>query len=130
MNSYKNLIVWQKAMDLACQAYRAAALLPKIETYGLADQMRRAAISIPSNIAEGYGRESTAEYTRFLYIARGSVCEMETQLELCLQLGYLTCDQTKAAQNLCAEVGKLLNAILKRIRNNSVKNSTAPVSTP
>ena len=80
VTNYKGLIVWQKSMDLVVEIYKITKILPKYETYGLADQMRRAAISIPSNIAEGQGRNSSRECVHFLKISRGSCAELDTQL--------------------------------------------------
>ena len=80
VTNYKGLIVWQKSMDLVVEIYKITKILPKYETYGLADQMRRAAISIPSNIAEGQGRNSSREFVHFLKISRGSCAELDTQL--------------------------------------------------
>ena len=79
---YRDLIVWQKSMELVDEIYRLTNLLPKEELYCLSDQMRRAAISIPSNIAEGHGRQTSKEFRQFLSISKGSVCELETQLEI------------------------------------------------
>ena len=78
INSYKELFVWQKAMDLVAEIYRIVKLLPKEETYGLSDQMRRAAVSVPSNIAEGQARNTTRDFINFLYMARGSNAERQT----------------------------------------------------
>ena len=83
---HKDLIVWQKSMDLLVEIYHFVKKLPKEETYALSDQMRRAAVSIPSNIAEGRGRSSEKDYLRFLFIARGSQAEIETQLFACVRL--------------------------------------------
>ena len=90
MTTYKNLIVWQKSMKLIVEIYRLVKFLPHSETYALSDQMRRAVISIPSNIAEGYGRNSNREYSRFLRIALGSCFELETQLNACVLIEYMT----------------------------------------
>lgn len=84
INSFKDLIVWQKSMDLVESIYRITEKLPSKEQFGLISQMRRAAVSIPSNIAEGYGRQSKGSYTQFLSISRGSLLELETQTELCI----------------------------------------------
>ena len=89
VRSYRDLIAWQKAMDLAVAVYKATDTFPRGEMYCLAGQMRRAATSVPSNIAEGQGRGATKEYLRFLRIARGSVQELETQLILAHRLGYV-----------------------------------------
>ena len=87
-------------------------LLPQEERFVLVDQMRRAAISIPSNIAEGYGRNTTKEYVRFLSIARGSRYELETQLRICIMLDYITDEQAENAFELCQEVGRIIHTII------------------
>ena len=115
MESFRNLKVWQKSMDLVVEVYGIAKALPKEEQYALADQLRRAAISIPSNIAEGYGRSTTKEYVHFLNIARGSKNEVETQLLLCAKLGYLNETAVEPALSICTEVGKMLTAMLKKL---------------
>ena len=112
---YKELIVWQKAMDLVEKVYLVTKSLPKDEIYGLTNQLRRAAVSIPSNIAEGNTRHATQDYVRFLNIARGSVSEVETQLEICLRLGYASKEQTEPAFALCQEIGRMLNAIIYKL---------------
>ncbi len=112
---HKDLIVWQKSMDLLVEVYRLVKKLPKEETYALSDQMRRAAVSIPSNIAEGRGRSSEKDYLRFLFIARGSRAELETQLMACLRLNYLAEDDIEFALSLCDEVGKMLNSIIGKL---------------
>lgn len=116
MKDYKDLISWQKSMRLAEQVYQLTKKLPKEETYGLTSQLRRAAISIPSNIAEGYGRDSTLEYTRFLKYARGSLYETETQLYLSQMLEYLAKDEIDPALSLCAEIGKMVNTMIRRLQ--------------
>ena len=88
VKNYKDLMVWQKSMNLAVSIYQTAKLLPKEELYCLSDQMRRAVVSIPSNIAEGNQRKSTRDNIRFLNIARGSLGELEMQIMLCERLGY------------------------------------------
>lgn len=95
VRSYKDLIVWQKAMDLVELVYHLTKLFPKDEQYGLSNQLRRAAVSIPSNIAEGQARNSTAEFRNFLSIARGSLAELETQLLIAERLNYI--EQKKLA---------------------------------
>lgn len=120
VQSYKDLIVWQRAMDVVIEVYKLVKLLPKEETYALSDQMRRSAVSIPSNIAEGQGRNSTKEYLQFLSIAKGSICELETQLIICNKTNYLTAEQTAAVEEMLQETGKMLNALMKKLRQ--VKN--------
>ncbi len=115
MQSYKDLIVWQKSMKLIVEIYRLVKLLPKTETYALSDQMRRAVISIASNIAEGYGRHSTREYIQFLSIARGSCFELDTQLNACVCIEYLNVNDTELAFNLLNEITKMLNSIIKKL---------------
>ena len=117
MQSYKDFIVWQKAMDLTVEVYRLVKLLPREETYALSDQMRRAVVSIPSNIAEGQGRNSTREFINFLAVARGSQTELETQLQICLRLNYLTETQLEVASGLCEEIGKMLNSLILKLKS-------------
>ena len=115
MKNYKELLVWQKAMQTAEETYRLVKLLPKEELYALSDQMRRAAVSIPSNIAEGQGRNSAKEFANFLSIAKGSTAELETQLMLCVRLNYLQQAQADQVLNLCDEVGKMLTGLIAHI---------------
>lgn len=112
---YKDLIVWQKAMDLTVEVYALVKRLPKEELFALSDQMRRAVISIPSNIAEGEGRNSDKELIKFLLIARGSLWELSTQIEICERLGYLEQYETTVATDLITEISKMLNALLASI---------------
>ena len=115
-SSYRELTVWQKAMELAEEVYHLAKKLPKEETYALSDQMRRAAVSVPSNIAEGHGRESKNEFRSFLSIANGSVSELETQLLLCIRLGYLSKADTESALSLSNEINRMLSALILRLK--------------
>ena len=115
LNGYKDLLVWKKGMLLAKEIYRLSCLLPKQETFGLVSQLRRAAVSVPSNIAEGYGRETTQEYLRFLRIARGSDYEVDTQLWLCVSLGYFTKADAEQAFSLCDEIARMLYSMIKKI---------------
>ena len=108
---YRDLIVWQKAMDLVDEVYSLVKHLPREELYALSDQMRRAAVSIPSNIAEGHGRKARREFLQFLSIATGSVFELETQLSICVRQRYLTEEQVQKALALCEEVGRILTRI-------------------
>lgn len=117
LQSYRDFTVWQKSMDLAVEVYRLVKLLPKIETYALSDQMRRAVVSVPSNIAEGQGRNSTKDFIKFLAIARGSQKELETQLQLCVRIGYITEEKISVAMNLCEEIGKMLNTLMKKLKS-------------
>lgn len=89
VRSYRDLDVWKKSIELVKDVYMLVKTLPKEETYALSDQMRRSAVSIPSNIAEGSGRNGTKEYLQFLYIALGSLCELETQIIISKEIGYI-----------------------------------------
>ena len=110
--NFKGLIVWQKSMDLAVEIHELVKLLPKDELYGISNQLRRAAVSIPSNIAEGYARSSTPDYIKFLSYARGSNAEVETQLLICFRVGYLTEEQIEKALSLCNEIVKMLTRMI------------------
>lgn len=116
--SYKDLVAWQKSMDLVTATYRATAEFPKDELFGLTSQLRRAAVSIPSNIAEGQGRLSEKEFRYFLGQARGSLMEVETQLQIAENLGYLQKEQTAIVLQSCAEVGRILNGLLASVTGN------------
>ena len=113
--TYKDLILWQKAMELVELTYLLVKKSPKEETYALSDQMRRAAISIPSNIAEGYGRKSKTEYSRFLDIARGSLFELETQIHIGIMLEFFTEEESNKAFELSSEVARILNSLITKL---------------
>ncbi|MDR2861886.1 MAG: four helix bundle protein [Syntrophobacterales bacterium] len=113
---YKDLIVWQKAMELTQEIYRLAKQLPQEELFSLSDQMRRAAVSIPSNIAEGQNRNSSKEFLNFLSIARGSRAELETQLQICVKVGYLADKDILEAAQLLSEIGKMLGSLITKVR--------------
>jgi len=115
VKSYRDLIVWQKAFELSLSVYRATRGFPKDEIYGLRSQLRRAAVSVPSNIAEGYGRRTTAEYTRALNIAYGSNCELETQLLLAKELGYIPASEHGRLSRDLAEVERMLTALRRTL---------------
>jgi len=113
----RGLFTWQRATGLAESICALTRLLPQEELYSLSDQMRRAAVSIPSNIAEGQQRYSTRDFTRFLFIAGGSLPELRTQLILCNLLNYMTQAQTNTAFRLCDETGRLINALINSLVN-------------
>ena len=117
LKNYKDLLVWQKAYQLCLAVYRATKGYPHEERYGLTSQIRRAAVSVPSNIAEGYGRKTTLEYIRFLYIAYGSNCELETQLLLSGDLGYIEAVTLAALQDETGEVERMLKALMKSLES-------------
>ena len=112
---YEDLKVWQKSMDLVVDTYKLQNCLPNTELYALSDQMKRASISVPSNIAEGQQRKSTKEFSNFLSIARGSLAELETQYKICVRLGYLTKDQITDVLNLCNEIGRMISSLMKSL---------------
>ena len=120
IQDYKELKVWQKSMELVKQIYLLVKLLPKEETYALSDQMRRAAVSIPSNIAEGYERQTDKELLHFLSVARGSCAELETQILIAMDLGYFDKENAEKSTELCSQVRKMLNSFIaivnKRIK--------------
>jgi len=115
--NYQELIVWQRAMELAAEVYQVVKKLPKEELFSLSDQMRRSAVSIPSNIAEGQARSTKKEFVRFLAIALGSKSELETQLLLSVKVGYLHDSDIEKAIGLLTETGKLLSALLHSQRS-------------
>lgn len=113
MNSYKELIVWQKAIDLSVQIYKITENFPRSELYGLTSQIRRSVVAISSNIAEGQRRGHRAEYVQFLRIAYGSSAELETQLVIAQKIGYLSDLQFNKLNNLLEEILKMLNRLIK-----------------
>jgi len=117
LKSYKELKVWQKAYSLCIEIYKITRTFPKEELYGLTSQMRRAAVSVPSNIAEGYGRKTTPEYLRSLYIAYGSSCELETQILLSGDLGLMKAEALNKLQADLGEVERMLKALIKAVEN-------------
>ena len=119
VNYYTDLKVWQRSMDLAVMIYQTVRSLPKEELYGLSDQMRRSVVSIPSNIAEGQQRKSLKEYIHFLYVAKGSLGELETQVLLSERMGYFTALQANQIKTECTEIGKMLNSLIKKLQASS-----------
>ncbi len=115
IESYKDLIVWQKCMNLAEAIQHVTEYLPSSENYGLRTQIRRAVVSVPSNIAEGYGRQSTGSYKQFLMIARGSLLELETQIQLCVRLKYIESDKIISIETLITEISKMLTSLISKL---------------
>lgn len=111
---YQELVVWREAMKLAEEVYRLQKALPKEEVYGLGDQIRRAVVSIASNIAEGFGRDSSADFIHFLHIARGSLYETRTQLELAQRLGYFLVDDSVSER--FETIARLINGLIRSLR--------------
>lgn len=116
-SDYKELQVWHKAIDLVVEIYKISKLLPKEETYGISDQIRRSAVSIPSNIAEGQSRNSIKEFIQFLSIARGSLAELETQLLICIKVNMLSEDNITEAQNIITEIGKMIKGLMNKLNS-------------
>ncbi|MGX5844311.1 four helix bundle protein [Mesorhizobium sp. ArgA1] len=115
IQSYRDLIVWQQAMDLAVSVYEATRAWPKDELYGLTSQTRRAATSVPANIAEGYGRESRASYQQFLRIAQGSLKELETHLMIAQRAGIASKEAVESLMTNSESVGTLLRLLIRKL---------------
>ena len=117
INSFRDLIVWQKSKHLVLLVYKSLKKFPLDEKFSLVSQIRKCSISIPSNIAEGYGRNSTKDYIRFLQISKGSLYELETQIEIAKDLGYLDEHETLILLKQSDEIDKILFSIIKRLSN-------------
>jgi len=125
VKSYQDLIAWQKGLALVTYVYEVTSSFPRDEMYGLTTQMRRAAVSIPSNIAEGHGRATKGEFLQFLCHARGSLCELQTQLFIARQLGYLASERQQAALSTSDELGRVLNGLIAAIERGRLKGAGA-----
>ncbi|MDR3722664.1 MAG: four helix bundle protein [Candidatus Acidoferrales bacterium] len=117
IKSYRDLLVWQRSMDLVVVSYEVAKLLPHHENFGLISQIRRAAVSIPANIAEGHGRRHRGDYLHQLSIARGSLLELETHLLISVRLGYLQSKDIQPSLGLADEVGRMISGLFQRLRS-------------
>jgi four helix bundle protein len=117
LKSFKELKVWQKSYELCLEIYRITGKFPKEERYGLTSQIRRSGVSIPSNIAEGYGRKTTADYIRMLYISYGSVCELETQTLLAGELGLIEKGELGTLKKDIAESERMLKALINSLEH-------------
>lgn len=115
--NYRDLVAWQRAMDLVEVVYGLSSQFPKEEMYGLTSQVRRAAVSVPSNIAEGEGRNAPNDFARFLSIAHGSLREVETQLLVSARLKYLTEEDITNAMTLCEETGRIINGLKRNLQS-------------
>jgi four helix bundle protein len=115
LKNYKELKVWQKSYQLCLEVYRITKCFPVEERYGLTSQIRRSVVSVPSNIAEGYGRKTTPEYIRSLYIAHGSNCELETQILLSGDLSYIKTIELRKLVEEIAEIERMLKALIKSL---------------
>jgi four helix bundle protein len=114
--TYRDLIAWQKAMDLVDSVYDCTDQFPKREIYDLGSQLRRAAVSVPSNIAEGQARQSQREFYRFLSHARGSLAEIETQIHIAQRRKYISVPDAERVLDECAELGRILNGLMAAIK--------------
>jgi len=126
IKSYKELIIWQKSMELVVEIYKITKQFPQSETYGLASQMQRAAASIPSNIAEGYKKKHLPEYLQSLSIANGSGAELETQLYLCKRLPHLRHLNYTKAENLLEEIMKMFTVLISKLTTKRYTLHTKP----
>jgi four helix bundle protein len=117
LKNYKELQVWQKSYQLCLVIYKLTNTFPKEERFGITSQIRRAAVSVPSNIAEGYGRKTTREYIQALYIAYGSVCELETQILLSSDLGYIKIEDLTPLQENMGDIERMLKGLIKSLEN-------------
>ena len=115
MQTHKDLKVWQRSVSFTTEIYKISQGFPREELFALTSQIRRAAYSIPMNIAEGYGRGANKDYAHFLSIARGSLYELDTQLNIAVMLDFITTEQTQEALILCEECGRMLNTMIKKI---------------
>ena len=116
MSTFRNLLIWQKSMDLVTKIYSSTQQFPKEELFGLTSQIRRSAISIPSNIAEGYGRDSNKEYLRFLNISISSLFEMQTQLEIAKNINYINETDFNKIYEDSREIERMLTSFIKKIK--------------
>ena len=117
LESYKELIVWQKSMTLAEEIYYVTNSFPVKEQFALTSQLRRAAISVPSNIAEGYGRNTSKNYLQFLFISKGSLFELETQIELSRRLKYISDEVYNGIEEKIIEISKMLYVLIVKLKN-------------
>jgi len=120
--SFRELIAWQKAMKLVTDVYKMAEAFPKVEVFGLASQLKRAIVSVPSNIAEGLGRDSTKEFIHHLSISYGSLMEAETQIQIASNLGYISQVEADRVIDQAAEVGRLVNGLSRSLKRSLSDN--------
>ena len=116
MKTYRDLIIWQKSMTFVTEIYKLTATFPKEEIYGITSQIRRSAVSVPSNIAEGYGRNSTGDYLRFLNIASASLYEIQTQIEISRNLNYIQREQFEYIYELSRERERMLSSLVAKVK--------------
>ncbi|WP_119792489.1 four helix bundle protein [Flavobacterium anhuiense] len=117
MSHFRKILVWQKSISLVTNVYKATRTFPKEETFGLTSQIRRSSISIPSNIAEGSGRESNKDFLRFLYISLGSLFEMQTQLEIAKNIIYISEEEFNLLYEDSREIERMLASLIKKVKD-------------
>jgi four helix bundle protein len=127
---HRDLVVWQRAVELAVACYRLTDRLPPAERHGLSSQVRRAAVSVPANIAEGHGRGSSAGYARCLAIARGSLMEVETHLIIAERLRYFRVEELDSVLSLSSEVGRILNGLIRRVQAHARASTATKLHRP
>ena len=125
LKHYQQLIAWQKAIALVTEVYSATKSFPRDEIYGLTSQIRRAAVSVPSNIAEGQGRATRGEFVQFLGYARGSLCEVETQIVIAANLHYIAPDIRERLSDRITELGRILNGLIASLEKRTVSTSSS-----
>ena len=124
LKKYQQLIAWQKAIELVGDIYSLTSAFPRDEIYGLTSQLRRAAVSIPSNIAEGQGRATKGEFIQFLCHARGSLYEVETQVVISRNLGYIRVEQQESLSDALSELGRILNGLITSLQQKKLIGAT------
>lgn len=124
VKSYRELEVWQRAIEAPEQVYALSRQMPPHQQFGLASQMQRSVVSIASNIAEGFGRETTKDFLRYLGIARGSLMEVETQLTIAVRVGLIACDQSLSAWTLLEQIAQMLNKLIASLRKRAKSRNT------
>lgn len=117
MSHFRKILVWQKSISLVTKIYKATSIFPKEEMFGLTSQIRRSSVSIPSNIAEGAGRESTKDFLRFLYISMGSIFEMQTQLEIAKNITYIQEEEFNNLYEDSREIERMLVSFIKKLKS-------------
>ena len=117
IKSYKDLLIWQKGIEIVDEVYKMTKLFPSEENFSLTSQVKRCSVSIPSNIAEGWGRESEQSFLNFLRIARGSLYELETQVEIAFRQGYIDSHQQKKVVQLLTEESKMLSSFMNKLKS-------------
>ncbi|WP_426484216.1 four helix bundle protein [Flavobacterium sp. 2] len=119
MSHFRKILVWQKSMSLVTKIYKATRTFPKEEMFGLTSQIRRSSVSIPSNIAEGSGRESSKDFLRFLYISLGSIFEMQTQLEIAKNIIYINEEEFNLLYEDSREIERMLASLIRKLKDNN-----------